>query len=231
MPFGIRLSLPLEAEDALAYLPRTLVTTYRKGQTIFDESRPSSGLHLVMRGRVKVTLPLENGTQAMVDVFAADDFIGELSLLGAGGSERALALDTVGLMSWGRDEIEEQVERQPRLGIALIQMLIKRSQDHNERVLSFAGDKTRERLARSLLRFARRLGNPVADGSLLMPPLTHEAISQYVGTSREIVTLQMNHFRQEGYLRYSRRGIQVYAGRLREKVLGGDVERGGGGQY
>ena len=43
-------------------------------------------------------------------------------------------------------------------------------------------------------------------------------ISEYVGTSREIVTFQMNHLRQKGFLRYSRKGIQVYADALREHL-------------
>ena len=51
-----------------------------------------------------------------------------------------------------------------------------------------------------------------------IPPLTHQAIAEYVGTSREIVTSQMNHLRQAGFLRYSRRGVQVYADALREHL-------------
>jgi hypothetical protein len=51
-----------------------------------------------------------------------------------------------------------------------------------------------------------------------IPPLTHHVISEYVGTSREIVTFQMNQLRQKGYLRYSRKGIQVYSDALREHL-------------
>ena len=40
-----------------------------------------------------------------------------------------------------------------------------------------------------------------------MAAFTHELLSQYVGTSREIVTHYMNQFRKQGYLDYSRRGI------------------------
>ena len=95
--------------------------------------------HLVVQGRVKVTIPLDDGTQTVVDIFTTDDFFGESSLLGASQySERALALDNVTLMSWTSGEIEEQVERQPRLGIALLQMLVKRGLDYEERLQSFA---------------------------------------------------------------------------------------------
>jgi CRP-like cAMP-binding protein len=40
-----------------------------------------------------------------------------------------------------------------------------------------------------------------------MMPFTHELLSQYVGTSREVVTHFMNQFRRQGCLSYSRKGI------------------------
>src|SRR5207237_1035873 len=82
MPNGAKLSPSREMEDALMYLPRKSVTDYRKGQIIFDEHQPSKGLHLVVQGRVKVTIPLDDGTQTVVDIFTTDDFFGESSLLG-----------------------------------------------------------------------------------------------------------------------------------------------------
>ena len=219
MPSGVKLTPSREMEDALMYLPRRGVTDYRKGNTIFDESNPSRGLHLVVQGRVKVTLPMEDGSQTVVDVFTTDDFFGEHSLLGDPRlAERAVALDAVSLMSWSTEEIEEQVEKQPRLGIALLQMLVKRSLDYEDRLQSFALDKTPERVIRCLLRFAERLGTRADDGSVRIPPLTHQVISEYVGTSREIVTFQMNQLRQKGFLRYSRKGIQVYAEALRDHL-------------
>ena len=228
MPNGAKLTITREIEDALMYLPRKGVTDYRRGQVIFDENLPSKGLHLVVQGRVKVAMPLEDGSQTVVDIFTTDDFFGESSLLGAGYSvERAAALDNVTLMSWTSSEIEEQVERQPRLGIALLQMLIKRSLDFEERIQSFALDKTPERVVRSLLRFAARLGSGAEDGSIRIPALTHQVISEYVGTSREIVTFQMNYLRQKGLLRYSRKGIQIYTGSLQEYLEEKTSQAGG----
>lgn len=219
MAQGFKATLSREVEDALMYLPRKGITDFSRGDVIFDENNPSKALHLVVQGRVKVTIPVEDGGQTVVDIFNTDDFFGESSLLGDHPvPERAVALDNVTLMSWTRAEIEEQIEKQPRLGIALMQMLVKRGLDYEERLQSFALDKTPERIVRALLRFAEHLGTAAEDGSLRIPPLTHQAISEYVGTSREIVTFQMNHLRQLGFLRYSRRGIQVYTDALREHL-------------
>jgi CRP/FNR family transcriptional regulator, cyclic AMP receptor protein len=206
-----------EMEDALMYLPRKSVTSYRKGQVILDEHQPSEGLNLVVQGRVKVSIPIHDGSETVVDIFSTDDFFGESALLrNAQHSERAVALDSVSLMSWSIKEIEEHAEKQPKLGIALLQMLVKRGLDYQARLQSFALDKTPERVIRSLLRFADRLGSRTEDGSISIPPLTHQVISEYVGTSREIITFQMNQLRQKGYLRYSRKGMQVYAEALGE---------------
>jgi CRP-like cAMP-binding protein len=49
-----------------------------------------------------------------------------------------------------------------------------------------------------------------------MAPFTHELLSQYVGTSREIVTHYMNQFRRQGYLKYSRKETILYRDAFRD---------------
>ena len=206
-------------EDALVYLPHKAVVDYRRGQLIYDEGQPSNGIYLVMRGRVKTSVPMDNGLQTVVELFSAEDFFGEGGLLDLRQrGESAVALENTSLMAWTTAEIEEQVERQPRLGLALIQMLVERCLDFEERLQSFALDKTPERIMRALVRFAARFGLRAEDGSTRIPPMTHQLISEYVGTSREIVTFQMNRLRQEGFIRYSRKGIDIYAGSLTDHL-------------
>jgi CRP-like cAMP-binding protein len=206
-----------DAEDPLMYLPRKSVVEYKRGQIIFDQDQRSNGLHLIVRGRVKVSIPLGDGAHTVVDIFSTDQFFGESGILELPyRGERAVALDSTSLMSWTTAEIEAQVDRQPRLGVALIQMLVERCVDFEERLQTFALEKTPQRVARSLLRFSDRLGVREPDGSVRIPPLTHQLISEYVGTSREIVTFQMNHLRQLGFIEYSRRAIHVRPEALRE---------------
>src|SRR5439155_14395531 len=91
-----------------------------------------------------------------------------------------------------------------------------RSIEFGCRIESFAVDNIARRLARTLLRFSERLGQNTEDGSVQMMPFTHEFLSQYVGTSREIVTHYMNQLRRLGYLRYSRKGILLYRDAMRD---------------
>ena len=167
-------------------------------------------------GKVEVCRIADDGRAVVVDIYQTDEFFGEFALLNSPKrGEQALGLENTKLMMWTTSEIEELVLQRPRLAVALLQILVQRSIDFGHRIESFSVDNIERRLARTLIRFAERLGQNAEDGSVQMMPFTHELLSQYVGTSREIVTHYMNHFRRQGYLRYSRKGILVYRDAMR----------------
>src|SRR5579871_6295447 len=204
-------------EDPLAHLPCSTILEYKKGQTIYSQDQPSTSIYLVIDGKVKVCRIAEDGRQVVVDIYQPDEFFGESAFVGESQrSELAAALENTKLMTWTTAEIEEIATRRPKLAIALLQLLVQRSMDFGSRIESFSVDNIARRLARSLIRFSERLGQEAEDGSVQMIPFTHELLSQYVGTSREIVTHYMNQFRRQGYLRYSRKGILLHRDALRE---------------
>jgi len=204
-------------EDPLAHLPCSTIVECRKGQNVYSQDQPSTSLYLVIEGKVKVSRLAEDGHPVVVDIYQNDEFFGESALLNLPHrAESASALESTKLMTWTAAEIEDIIVKRPRLAVALLQILVQRTIDFGQRIESFSVDNIARRLARSLIRFSERMGTPEADGSVQMVPFTHELLSQYVGTSREIVTHYMNQFRREGYLRYSRKGIILYRDAFRE---------------
>jgi CRP/FNR family transcriptional regulator len=202
---------PKPLEDPLAHLPCSTIVEYRKGQIIYSQDQPSTTLYLVIDGKVKVSRVADDGHQVVVDIYQADEFFGESAFLNLPHRcEQATALENSKLMTWTTAEIEDIATKRPRLAVALLQILVQRTVDFTHRIESFSLDNIARRLARSLIRFSERLGTAEQDGSVRMAPFTHELLSQYVGTSREIVTHYMNQFRRQGYLRYSRKGIILY---------------------
>ena len=204
-------------EDPLAHLPCSTIVEYKKGQVIYNQDQPSTSIYLVIDGKVKVCRLADDGRQVVVDIYQPDEFFGESAFVGlAQRTEIAVALENTKVMTWTTNEIEEITMKRPKLAIALLQLLVQRSMDFGYRIESFSVDTIARRLARTLIRFSERLGSKNDDGSIQMIPFTHELLSQYVGTSREIVTHYMNQFRRQGYLRYSRKGIMLYRDALRE---------------
>jgi CRP/FNR family cyclic AMP-dependent transcriptional regulator len=212
------ISTSSQSDDPLSYLPHKGMVEYRRRQLIYDEQRPSSGLSLVVSGRVKVAT-VEDGTETVTGIYRAEEFFGTGAILGGNvpQRERATALEKTTLMTWSRAEVEAQIERHPRLGLALMQVLVARCLDLKERLQSLALDKMTERFVRTQIRFAM-IGARDPDGGVSLPPLTHDVLSGYLCASRGMVTVQMNSLRRDGLVQYSRQAIRVYPEALTEHL-------------
>lgn len=198
-------------EDALEHLPRAAVVAYRKGEVIYNREHEGSDIYLVIGGSVKVSRPNGQSRPTIIDIYSPEEFFGESALLKMDlPAETAVAFVGATVMKWTTQEIECIAARRPQLAMALLQMAVKRSIDFTGRIESFALDNVGRRLAQAIIHFSQRFGHRIGDGSVEMIPLTHELLAEYVGTSRELVTHQMNEFREQGYLRYTRSGIWLY---------------------
>ena len=198
-------------EDPLTYLRRSGVLEYHKGQTIYAYNQPAAAIYLVIDGKVRVTRLTPSGRRVLVDIYQPDEFFGESALLNLQRApEMAVAGASTRLMSWNVEEVEEIIRHQPMLALALVQVFVQRSSEFLRRIEDFSAENISRRLARSLMRFAERMGTVTDKGSVRIDPLTHETLSQYVGTSREMVTHWMKEFQRRRYVCYSRQGILIY---------------------
>jgi CRP/FNR family transcriptional regulator, cyclic AMP receptor protein len=207
------------ASSVLATLPISGTTEYDKGQMIYCPDNLSKRIYLVVTGKVGISQIAGDGSEVLLEIVRPDEFFGESALLDVPGrSERATAIERATLMTWAISDMEDLVENRPRLAVALMQILAKRNAEFICRIESFSVDTIERRLARSLIRFAERLGTPEEDGAVRMMPFTHALLSKYVGTSRELVSQHMSRFRKQGYVNYSRRGILLYPNALRASI-------------
>ena len=196
-------------EDPLVYLQRKPLKEFAKSATIYAPPHASDHLYLVTMGRVKITTAVREGSLTTARIVPTEGIFGESCILGSPSlCESAVTLDKTVLMSWSRHEVEQQIEREPRLGLALAQFLVRRCRQLEERIESMALYKTPERVMLAFLQLATEQGTQ-RDGAIRIAPLTHLAIGEYVGTSREIITFQMNRLRRSGMIRYSRQYIDI----------------------
>ena len=197
-------------EDALEYLPRSPIITCEPRQEIYGANQPCMKLYLIMDGRVKISRTTSGGRGVLFDIYEAEQFFGESAVLNLPHrAEDAFTLNKTTLMCWDTAVIEDAIMRSPRLGIAFMQMLVRRAMDFRDRIACCASSKTDKRLAVTLIRLAERSGTRLETGAIRIPPITHDLLAQYIGTTREVVTQHMNRFRRLGYLGYSRREIVI----------------------
>jgi CRP/FNR family transcriptional regulator, cyclic AMP receptor protein len=204
--------------DALTYLPRTRVLGFSKRAIIYDHSRPPENLYLLLAGRVKISRTAEDGTQTLLRVIAPEGFFGETGLVmrPEASTESAVALEPVQAMMWSAAELAAQIQREPKLSLALFDYFGRCNCVRLDRVQAFMQCKTSVRVAIALAQIARAIGTPNPNGGIRVIGLTHRSIGEYVGTTREIVTVEMNNLRRLGFLEYSRRYTDVYVDALAE---------------
>lgn len=202
-------------------LPRRSAQEFTRGSVIYSPQRPSAELYMIMAGRVKVSTTPGEGEIVCRLVFKGSLF-GEQALVPASSrSDTAVALDAASLMSWTPGEIDQEVNLNPRLGMLLCQYLVRETLNLTDRMQSLVAYKTPERVMLVLTELARRSGVEMPDGSTRVQALTHQTLSEVVGTSREVVTFQLNRLRGLGLIRYSRQFMDLSVANLEEALKNG----------
>lgn len=209
----------MRLEDKLDYLPHKPAREFAKREVVYSSQNPSRNLNMVVAGRVKITTVSTGGTHTVVRIAGPEALFGESALIAPGDSrELAVALDRVAIMSWTPEELERYIERLPGLGMALSRYFVTQSMELQARIVTMATYGIPERVSMSLIQLARTLGTPMEDGATRIGSLTQDTIAEFVGTSREMLSLQMNRLRRLGMIRYSRQFIDVYIQPLTESL-------------
>jgi CRP/FNR family transcriptional regulator len=204
--------------DALNYLPSTRIVEFPRRCTIYEPARPASRLYLLLAGRVKIFCTANSGAQTLLRVAGSEEFFGESALVPADPAvrESAVVVDAAQAMAWAPEEVQERIEHEPKLSLALAEYFGRHNVALRERITTIANYKTGPRVVFALLQLCRSTGTATPSGARRLTGLTHQAIADYVGTSREIVTSEMNRLRRLGYITYSRLYTDVFADALAE---------------
>jgi CRP/FNR family cyclic AMP-dependent transcriptional regulator len=213
------IATPLQSKllvEPLAFLPATPVEDYRRGERIYAPDEPATRIFFILDGRVTISRPAD-GFLVMMDIHQRDEFFGESALAGSPvRMDLASALEQTTVMSWSTEQIQELASQRPDFAMALVRLLARRSVDLGTRIESFSVDNISRRLTRALVHLAGRFGRKTKNGSLEMTAFSHRLLSEYVGSSREIVTQCMIRFRDQGLIEYSRSGIVLLPKGLKE---------------
>jgi CRP/FNR family transcriptional regulator, cyclic AMP receptor protein len=192
----------------------TRTRRFRRGEIIFHAGDPGNALYIIVSGDVKISLPSEEGDEAILATLGPGDVFGELALLdGAPRSATATALLATEAVILPREQFRELVATEPAVRDVLLASLageLRRLTTHVEELhfLDMTG-----RLAARLVRLAREAaaaGADAPDGSIrLRATLTQAELASMVGCTRQSVNKLLGQFADDGLVRVDREGIQV----------------------
>ena len=172
---------------------------YQRGEVIFHEDDPADRMHIIVDGRVKISIASEDGRERDIALFQSGDCFGEMALLdGSNRSATATAVDATETMVLFRQGFLDFLGENPELDADVNQMLGD---------MVFLDMPTR--VAKQLLALAETYSEDAKPGDQIVVSLGQDELARLVGASRETVSRPLNSYRRLGMLDTSHRRITI----------------------
>jgi len=189
--------------DDLACIHRCAV---RRGDLLFEKGAPSEKLYGLISGQLKVFIAPDSGREMSLELVAAGELIGELSILDGGPRHASVAaLANCELAAIDRRALHELLERRPELYAAITGASARTAERLAERAQDIAFLDIESRLAKALGDLAARFGEVVAEGTRIR--LRQQDIADVLGVSRESVSRALSSSALRGRVEIGRGSI------------------------
>ncbi|GAB6145640.1 Crp/Fnr family transcriptional regulator [Desulfocicer niacini] len=189
----------LAPEDIEALSRKAFRKKMTKGQTLFLQGDPADEVFLIKAGRIKLTKVLEDGTEMMLDIRKAGNFVGENMFSEEGQYPvSAVCLEDTLTCGFTRSQFEKLVLKHPGVGLQVIKTLSERIAWLTTRVGNLGVANIEDRLYQVLSNVAKEHGAQSPKGVMIQFPLTHEDLSFLTGAHRVTITRAMKALKEAG---------------------------------
>lgn len=179
------------------------------GTHIITADQPGEAVYFVLSGTVKIHVEQAGGADVILAILGRGDIVGEMSLIdSAGRSASVFTLEETTLLWMDGTAFQQALRDIPELALNLVRIFSARVRLSNELVQALASLNVYGRVARQLLAFADRYGEPLsANGHIRIPMhLTQGDIADLVGASRKRVNQVMVSFKGQGLISVDNNG-------------------------
>ena len=192
----LRDSLQRETRDASALK----VAKHNNVYTVGDEVEM---VYFIESGEVKLMMVSSEGKECMLAIHASGDIFGELCLSGlAGRLETAIAMEDTVLKQVHCAKFLESLARDSLLE-GFIKYLAVRVADQQVAIANLVTVDSEQRLGKTLLQLARKLGKKDPRSIRIELKISHEELASMVGTTRPRISMFMQRFRNLGLIETS----------------------------
>lgn len=200
----------LSTHEREALLGNAREIELKRKDTLYTSSTPATHLYVIDRGSIKTVNESDRDRRLLADFLGPGDVFGEEGLLLGGEYETdALPFDETAVLALPLPEIRRAMEQNARMSRAMAGLAAGRARAYRERLFEMAVEPVPARLGLALHMLARRFGRREKKGTVIALRVTHQDLADYIGASRETVSLFLARFRSEGLITMNVRRIVV----------------------
>lgn len=177
------------------------------GTIFFSPEQAAEVLFILKEGRVRLYRLSAAGKSLTTAILEPGTIFGEMTIMGQRLHQSyAEALSPCLLCLMSREDVKNLLLSDLRIAMRIAEILGQRLIEAEQRLSDFAFKSLPERLASILLQMARRPKPRLFRPASHLPEvrLTHEALADVVGASRETVTKILGEFREQGLIALKR---------------------------
>lgn len=157
-------------------------------------------IYFIETGQVKLLMLSPDGRECLLAIHASGDIFGELCLSGLGARlETATAMEDTTLKQIPSSRFFARLERDS-LFEGFVQYLAVRIADQQQVIANLVTVDSEQRLGKTLLQLARKLGKKDPRSIRIELKISHEELSEMVGTTRPRISVFMQRFRNLGLI-------------------------------
>jgi CRP/FNR family transcriptional regulator len=183
---------------------------YKKGQVIFSEGIPPTGLYCLHTGKVKIYKTGDEGREKIVRLAKNGDVLGYRALLmGGPSSVSAAALEESLVCCIPQETFFRLVRVNGNLSMRIIESLSAELGSAEEQILHIAQRPVRERLAEALLLLKETYGTEDGDAAALDVRLSREELAGIVGTAIETLVRTLAEFKKDQLIATEKKKIRL----------------------
>jgi len=157
-------------------------------------------VYYIESGQVKLLMDSPEGKECILAIHSPGDLFGELCLSGLSGRlETATAMKPTTLKRVARDQFFTRLHRDS-LFEGFVRYLAVRVADQQQVIANLVTVDSEQRLGQTLLQLARTLGKKDPRSIRIELKISHEELSEMVGTTRPRISMFMQRFKNLGLI-------------------------------
>jgi CRP/FNR family transcriptional regulator, cyclic AMP receptor protein len=189
----------LTDEELSVLLKIAKIRKFSKGYIIFEEGDTRAALHIVLHGKVKISLYDEEGKEYVLDVIGSGGFFGELSMFDElTGFANIVATEETECVVIQRQDFVDLLMGNPAFTVSVVKTLVKKLRGANERIKGLAFLNVESRILKYLSEIGEKSGVRIKDRVIIERGPTQVEIANSCGCSRETVSRMIKSLANKG---------------------------------
>jgi CRP/FNR family transcriptional regulator, cyclic AMP receptor protein len=174
--------------------------TIARHDNVYNCGDQDERVYFIKSGKIKLLMLSPEGKECLLAIHSAGDVFGELCLSGSGSRlETATAMEESILRTIPRSQFLARLDRDSLLE-GFVRYLAVRIADQQQVIANLVTVDSEQRLGKTLLELARTLGKTDQQSTSIEVKISHNELSEMVGTTRPRISLFLQRFRNLGLI-------------------------------